>query len=148
MNTITVDVMKIRTIHFFSYTCWTRLACISFISPRLLKRWLLLKRVNTSHYKTVCLQCVLLRRDVMVRHCYWPEECIQTRQSWAWLRTGSQWTHPTTASGLWTPAAVQRTAGIPSQESWCLLTKEWNVRATSQIVLAIGRWNITIFSRH
>lgn len=54
----------------------------------------------------------------------WPAECIQTHQSSAWRQTGTLWTRPTTASGLWTLAAVQRTAGIPSQESWCLLKEK------------------------
>lgn len=54
---------------------------------------------------------------------YWPEGCSRRRQSLAWWQTDSRWTHPTTASALWTLAAAQRIAGIPSQESWCLRGK-------------------------
>lgn len=71
----------------------------------------------------VKLEPVPLSSAVMVRHCHWPEECIRRHRSWAWLQTDSLWRHPTTASGLWTLAVVQRIAGIPSQESWCLLQK-------------------------
>lgn len=70
-----------------------------------------------------------------MKNHYWPAACTQRRQSWAWWQTGSRWTRPTTASGLWTRAAVQRTAGIPSQESWCLLQKkqEINLRGLRSI---------------
>lgn len=51
------------------------------------------------------------------------------------------------ASGPWTLAAVQWTAGIPSQESWCLLQKntKWDDVTFSQYngtnYLALEGWN-------
>lgn len=59
----------------------------------------------------------------------WPEVCIRTRRSWAWWRTGSRWTHPTTASGPGKRAAAPRTGGIPSRESWCLQWQRTAVRS-------------------